>query len=171
LFQEAVVLRDERARLLGCNNHAEYQMKGNMIDKPEDAKGLLEKFEKRILRIGVLQSLIEAKRNDPQDSDKDFYFWDYLYYQRKWQDTAYAIDHTKISEYFPLKPTIRGIFSLFQTLFGIVFRNIDGTVTKDAELYSVWDNEELGGGFLGYLYLDMYARPGKLVGGKCSSHP
>jgi metallopeptidase MepB len=32
---------------------------------------------------------------------------------------------------------------------------------KDVKIFSVWDNEGEGGGFVGYLYLDLHPRLGK----------
>ena len=32
---------------------------------------------------------------------------------------------------------------------------------EDVKIFSVWDDEGEGGGFVGYLYLDLHPRPGK----------
>jgi metallopeptidase MepB len=34
----------------------------------------------------------------------------------------------------------------------------------DVRLFSVWDCDDLGSGFLGYLYLDLYRRENKYNG-------
>jgi metallopeptidase MepB len=167
LFKEAVVLRHERALIYGYPNQASLGMKDNMVKDPEAARRLLGKFRERVTRIGVLDSLMETKRNDPAAKDKTFYFWDEDYYTRIWKAAAYSIDQTKISEYFPLQSSVRGMFDIFETLFGIVVEKANVNLWhEDAELYSVWDNGDSGGNFSGYIYLDLYKRPGKYGGGK-----
>jgi Zn-dependent oligopeptidase len=37
---------------------------------------------------------------------------------------------------------------------------------EDVQLYALWDNKELGGAFSGYVFLDLYERPGKYNGCK-----
>ena len=91
---------------------------------------------------------MEMKRCDAQVEDKTFYFWDYAYYERIWKEAAYSIDEIKISEYFPLQAVLRGMFDIFEAVFGVVFEKAGGDFWhKDVELYSVWDNEENGGAF------------------------
>jgi metallopeptidase MepB len=141
-------------------------MEGNMIEDPASCQNLLTKFRERVARIGILESLAEVKRRDLEAEDKDFYFWDDSYYKRIWRETSHMIDETKISEYFPAPATALGMLSIFEALFGIVFEKIDGNYwAEGVELYAVWDDKESGGTFSGYLYLDLYERPGKYAGG------
>ncbi|KAK0124898.1 hypothetical protein ONS96_008776 [Cadophora gregata f. sp. sojae] len=64
----------------------------------------------------------------------------------------------------------------FQQLFGLAFVEIPSAESsgfskydggeglawhEDVQLYSVWDSKDEGGGFLGYLYLDLYSRENK----------
>lgn len=39
---------------------------------------------------------------------------------------------------------------------------------KDVTVYEAWNSEDQGGEFLGYLYLDLYAREGKYAGAHSS---
>ncbi|RDW79446.1 hypothetical protein BP6252_04084 [Coleophoma cylindrospora] len=76
----------------------------------------------------------------------------------------YSYDRAKVAEYFSLEATINGMLKNFENLFGLDFEEVTGRANvwhEDVQVYSVWDAEEQGGGFLGYLYLDLYAREGK----------
>jgi Zn-dependent oligopeptidase len=78
---------------------------------------------------------------------------------------THPLNKTKIKEYFPVKQTLHGIFCILGELFGIVFRKVDGQFWHaDVELYAVWDDEKSGGLFSGYIFIDLYKRPGKIEG-------
>jgi metallopeptidase MepB len=132
--------------------------------------------------------LLELKRKElaPSESstgsDLQLYKWDVSYYTRLLQKEQYSVDHAKVSEYFPLQPTTNAMLRLFGDLFGFVFIEIQGddrneisptgdgkdlTWHEDVVLYSVWDDEKEGGGFAGYLYLDLHPRRGKSGGAQC----
>jgi metallopeptidase MepB len=92
-------------------------------------------------------------------------------------EKEYQLDHQKISEFFPLQTTIRGMLEIFEQLFGLVFVEVtkgedrasispsgkgeDIVWHEDVQLFSVWDDEGEGSGFVGYLYLDLHPREGK----------
>src|SRR6187402_3481020 len=98
-------------------------------------------------------------------------------------ETQYNVDHEHISDYFALDSTIRGMFEIFEELFGLVFEQINENETKDStesgewsdlvwhedvQIFAVWDDEGEGGEFVGYLYMDLHSRDGKW--GNPSSH-
>jgi metallopeptidase MepB len=59
------------------------------------------------------------------------------------------------------------VLSTLESLFGIVFERMMGDFWhEDVQLYALWDNKELGGAFSGYVFLDLYERPGKYNGCK-----
>jgi metallopeptidase MepB len=163
-----------------------------MAKTPEAAMAFLGDLYARALRhIGRdTGELLKIKREELGSSDLaaqskiQLYKWDVSYYTRLLQEQQYSVDHIKLSEYFPLQPTIAAMLRLFGDLFGFVFVEIKGddrtkvsptgdgkdlTWHEDVILYSVWDDEEEGNGFAGYLYLDLHPRPGKYNGAQC--HP
>jgi metallopeptidase MepB len=108
--------------------------------------------------------------------DGKYYLWDNRYYDRLMLEKDFALDSEKISEYFPLNNTIRGMLHIFEQLFGLVFVEITGEERdkisptskgsdivwhEEVQMFSVWDDEGEGSGFVGYLYLDLHPRPGK----------
>ncbi|KAL2063751.1 hypothetical protein VTL71DRAFT_5556 [Oculimacula yallundae] len=186
LFQEMVELRAEHAELLGYKSHADLMIQNRLMTQ-EGVKSLLEDLQekttpasessrgrlRKLKRENLLsQSIAEV------DLDDRLYLWDQLFYMRLVAEQEQALDHNKIAEFFPLDVTVQGLLGNFETLFGVVFVEVDETSRsllmqkqgqdvaamtwhEDVSVYAVWDEEALGGGFLGYLYLDILKRQGK----------
>lgn len=176
ILKEALMLRDEAARLLGHPNHAASRLEDMMAGSPYVVNHFLEDLRERLTPAGTkeLEDLKLLKKLDGQSQDEDgsYFLWDHPYYARRMLEKHYAVDHQMISEYFPLQGVIHGLLNTFQTLFGLVFEEIvtqDPTMLwhEDVQLFSVWDDEELGSGFVGYLYLDMFSRDGKRENASC----
>ncbi|KAI9888136.1 MAG: hypothetical protein M1823_000071 [Watsoniomyces obsoletus] len=184
LFNEALVLRDEAARLLGYPNHATFRIEDKMAKTPKTVDDFLGDLRKRLTPGGraEAQKLKELKKKDLQsrgeDAPVDHYFlWDHRYYDRLMIEQEYSIDQEKIAEYFSLTSTVEGMLQIFEKLFGLAFVEIrpgeerdklaesgkgtDIVWHEDVKVFSVWDDEGEGGGFVGYLYLDMFPRDGK----------
>ncbi|KAH7386589.1 metallopeptidase MepB [Cadophora sp. MPI-SDFR-AT-0126] len=173
LLKEAVILCNEAAKLLGYASHATLQLESRMAKTPETVIAFLEELRSRLVTSGKkeLDMLKELKKTDlesrGESSDGHFYPWDYAFYNRQLTKKLQSIDRKTVAEYFELQTTIEGMLSHLEALFGLFFEEIPNeNIVWDTEVrvYSVWDEEELGGGFLGYLYLDLFARVGKDAG-------
>ncbi|KAL4879205.1 peptidase family M3-domain-containing protein [Aspergillus karnatakaensis] len=182
LFREAVILRDEAARILGYPNHAAFRIEDKMAKTPKTVDDFLTALRARLSDGGLkeLAQLLELKKSDLESRgeafDGGYYLWDHRFYDRLMLEKDYSLDQQMIAEYFPLQNTISGMLRIFEELFGLVFVEVSGedrdriaTTSKgddivwheDVQLFSVWDDEGEGGGFVGYLYLDLFPRPGK----------
>ncbi|OTB12681.1 hypothetical protein K445DRAFT_320818 [Daldinia sp. EC12] len=182
LFREAVLLRDEGARLLGYPNHAAFRIEDKMAKEPPTVNTFLADLRKRLAPGGEKEKdhLLELKKKDEESRglkpDGNYYLWDHRFYDRMMVEQEYNIDETKIAEYFPLQSTVRGMLHIFEELFGLVFVELDASERKrlsptgkaediawheDVILFSVWDDDSEGDGFVGYLYLDLHPRQGK----------
>jgi metallopeptidase MepB len=182
LFKEAVVLRDEAARLLGYPNHAAFRIEDKMAKKPETVDNFLCDLRSKLTTSGQreIEKLKQLKKADLESQGESFngqfFLWDYGFYNRLMLEKQYLVDQQKIAEYFPLQTTIKGMLEIFQHLFSLVFVEItsdernkladsrkgsDIVWHKDVQVFSTWDNDEQGSGFVGYLYLDLFPREGK----------
>jgi metallopeptidase MepB len=146
-------------------------MQNSMLGSPDAVRKLLPRFRERVAKIGVLESLKETKRLDPNAKDKTLYLWDEPYYKRMWLEKNYSVDHQQIAEYFPVWPTVEGMLHIYGEMFGLDFQPVVNANVwhEEVKLFAVWDNTKRGGEFSGYLYVDPHPRPGKYRGGKCSS--
>lgn len=91
-------------------------------------------------------------------------------------EKEYSINELPIAEYFSLDTTVAKLLNIFERLLGFVFIKLDhdelaklsptgkaGDVKwhVDNIVYSVWNDESEGDGFVGYLYMDLHPRQGK----------
>ncbi|KAH8587442.1 metallopeptidase MepB [Bisporella sp. PMI_857] len=185
LFKETVVLRDEAARLLGYPNHAAYRIEAKMAKTPKTVNAFLADLQTRLTPGGrkELEKLKELKKADLESRgivfDGRFFLWDYGFYRQVMLKQEYNVDQQLISEYFSLETTVQGMLKIFQQLFGLVFQEIRGDKQdnltefgngnklvwhEDVQVFSVWDSVQQGNLFLGYLYLDLWARKHKYSG-------
>ncbi|KAL2164928.1 hypothetical protein VTH06DRAFT_224 [Thermothelomyces fergusii] len=182
LFKEAILLRDEAARLLGYPDHASFRIEDKMAKTPKAVLDFLEDLKGRLVAGGAkeIEHLLELKKKDHEERnlpfDGNYYLWDHRFYDRMMVEKEYSIDENAIAEYFPLKSTVAGMLRIFEELFGLVFVELtpedrkrisptgkaeDIAWHEDVIIFSVWNDESEGDGFVGYLYLDLHPRPGK----------
>jgi len=184
LFKEVVVLRDEAARLLGYPNHAAFKIEDKMAKTTKTVDDFLGDLRERLTKGGASEkkTLAALKEKDLKSHgagktfDGQYYLWDHRYYDRLMLEQDYSLDQEKLAEYFPLQTSIRGMLRIFEELFGLTFVEVTGSDRAsispsgkgddivwhpDVQVFSVWDDEGEGSGFVGYLYLDLHPREGK----------
>ncbi|KAL6354326.1 hypothetical protein LRP88_11654 [Fusarium phalaenopsidis] len=178
-LERAVELRNSTARMLGFKTHAALKMEDKMAKSVESVIARLERLrtELKPLAEEEMKTLYKIKKTytkdhgtdeDPDDASR-LNAWDWAFYARILEKERYSVDSLLISEYFEVNHSLKGMLGIFEELFGMVFIPTDApTWQKDVTVYEAWDSEEQGGGFLGYLYLDLYAREGKYSGAHSS---
>ncbi len=180
LLKEALVLRDEAARLLGYPNHAAFRLEEKMIKSPEIVNSFLADLRSKLTAGGLneIEKLKELKKTDVESRGEQFdghyYQWDHSFYNRLMLEKEFSFDQQKVAEYFPLNTTIQHMLETFEELFGMDFIEINGNYRDDlaetgkgsdivwhpdVKVFSAWN--EGSDEFLGYLYLDLHPRPGK----------
>lgn len=182
LFREAMLLRDEMARLLGYPTFAEFVIEDKMMKSAEKVDDFLNGLRGRLADGGLdeIKTLKALKKKDVESRgetfDDKYYLWDHRFYDRMMQEQDYQLDQNLISEWFPLQSTINGMLKIFEALFGLEFVEVTGKDRdaisptgkgddivwhEETQVFSVWDDEGEGSGFVGYLYLDLFPRQGK----------
>jgi metallopeptidase MepB len=132
LFREAIILRDEAARLLGYPDHASFQIEDKMAKTPKTVTDFLGGLKEQLTPGGAREvaHLLELKSEDlrtrglSHTNDGNYYLWDDRFYNRLMAETEFSIDEQKIAEYFPLQSTIEGMLAIFEELMGFVFVEI-----------------------------------------------
>ncbi|EHK42241.1 hypothetical protein TRIATDRAFT_30031 [Trichoderma atroviride IMI 206040] len=174
LVQEAVRLRYEMAKMLGFANYAAFQLQSRMAKTPDRVNEFLADLRSKLTPYGVasLRILQDFKKSDVKnDGNGEFFLWDDDFYRNRMLKSRISIDRTRIKEYFPLQTTTTALLNLLAQLFGLLFDEIKATDSMvwhtDVQMFAVHDDETHGGGFLGYLYLDLFRRDGKYPGASC----
>ncbi|KUI61019.1 Saccharolysin [Cytospora mali] len=174
LLKEAACLRDEAARLIGYPNHAAFSLQSKMARSPETVNKFLGQL-KEALADGAKNEINRLKQLKQQnlkargeENDGRFYLWDNSFYNNLSLKQEHAIDQQALSEYFLLEIIVPGMLNVFENVLGFHFFEMSDEDKKgklwheDVQVYSVWDAKDMGGGFIGYLYLDLYPREGKI---------
>ncbi len=163
IIKKVVKFRDERAKLLGFNNHAEYVIDVNMAKTPQNVYDFLEKLWVPALEMAKndvkeMQAIIDAEGGNFKLAS-----WDWWYYAEKLRKAKFDLDEAEVKPYFTLDNAKKGIFYVVNELYGLKFikRNDMPTYHEEAEVYEV---QEADGTHLGVLYMDFHPRDGKRVG-------
>ncbi|KPN70766.1 M3 family metallopeptidase [Neisseria sp. 83E34] len=151
----------EEAKLLGYNNFAELSLVTKMAESPKQVLDFIRDLARRAKPFAE-KDLAEVQAfareqlgiNDPQA-------WDLTYASEKLRQAKYAFSETEVKKYFPAGKVLAGLFAQIQRLYGVNL--IEKTVPvwhKDVRYFEL----EKGGGIIGGVYLDLYAREGKRGG-------
>ena len=86
--------------------------------------------------------------------------WDYWYYEGKLRTAAEGTPPDEI-RLFALDNALSGVFSLYDTLYGLEFRRNTTLPVyhPDVRVYEVWDKE--ANRYMGLLYMDLFTRERK----------
>jgi peptidyl-dipeptidase Dcp len=163
IIKKIVKLRDERAKLLGFNNFAEYQIDINMAKTPQAVYDFLLKIWEPALKMAKqdvkeMQSII-----DKEGGNFKLASWDWWYYNEKLKLQKFNLDENEVKPYFSLENAKNGVFYVVEKLYGLKFVKRDDLPTYHAEA-EAYEVQEADGSFLGVLYMDFHPRDGKRVG-------
>lgn len=178
LLKEAASLRGEAARLMDHPNHAALSLEDKMAKSPETVHTFLGQL-KEGLAGGVeneINRLKQFKHQHPEargeEIDDRLFLWDSSFYNNLSMKEKYSVDQQALSEYFLLDIIVPGMLNVFENVFGFRFFEVSNEDKKgklwheDVQVYSVWDAEDMVGGFIGFFYLDLHSRGGKFGGAK-----
>lgn len=164
---EIVRLRQQRARLLGYQNHAELRMQDTMAKTPAAAMDLMNR-----VWAPATARVAEEVADMRAIAGHDIEPWDYLYYAEKVKKQKYDLDQNELKPYFELGAVKRGAFYMAERLYGLEFKALPkGAVpgfTPDVEVFEV--NDKATGRNVGLFYSDDFARAGKRSGAWATSY-
>ncbi len=164
-----VRLKDERAKILGYKNHADFVLEQRMAKTPDAVMGFLKK-----LLATYKPAAIEDLKNlkafaQDYGFEGDIMPWDVGYYSEKMKEKLFKFSSEDLRPYFPLEPVLKGTFEHFSKLFGITFTPTKYPVWhEDVMSYDVTDTKT--GDFMGLFYADFFPRKGKKPGAWMTSY-
>ena len=162
LIAEMVALRDERAKLLGFANFADYRLDDQMAKTPAAARKLLDEVWgrarlKAAAERDALQSVIAEEGGNFALAP-----WDWRYYAEKLRKTRYDLDEAEIKPYFQLDKMIEAAFETARRLFGLSFKAVAAPLYHpDARAWDVTDEQ---GRHVALFIGDYFARSSKHSG-------
>lgn len=166
---EIVGLREERARLLGFGNHAEFVLAERMAEKPATVQSFLEELLSKALPAAQkdLKALQDLAKE--QDQIETLERWDASFYSEQLKQARFSFDEQAVKPYFPLQQVLEGVFTIAGKLFDLHF-NLDKVIPtyhEEVDCYRVHDGE---GNFVALFYSDFHPREGKRPGAWMTSY-
>lgn len=172
IFVETLKLRNELATLLGYSTYANYNLDIKMAKKQETVLDFLTDLKDRLKPLATKEIAIlkDLKAKECQELkipfDDHYYIWDHRYYDTKYLKDNYNVDVEKISEYFPVDSTIKGMLNIYETVFKLKFIEETGSGKKvwheDVKQLAVWKMDDPNKPeFIGWIYFDLHPRDGK----------
>ncbi|MFI3306323.1 MAG: M3 family metallopeptidase [Rikenellaceae bacterium] len=167
IVRRVTELRQERAQMLGYNNHAEYVISQQMAKTPQAAYELLDKIWEPALKnakseLEALQKLLEV-----DDKSATIEPWDWYFYTEKVRNNRYKFTNESIAPYLSEEVVRGGAFTLANRLYGVTFRPVTVPIyDEDCVAFEVLDSDHT---HLGVLYFDLYPRSGKGQGAWCGN--
>jgi peptidyl-dipeptidase Dcp len=163
IIAEMVVLRAERARLLGYPTFAHYRLDDAMAKTPEAVRALLDRVwaparQHAMEDRDALQSLVQAEGGNFALAP-----WDWRYYAEKLRKARCDIDEATVKPYFLLERIIEAAFYTANRLFGLTFERRDGIPVWHQDV-RVWEVRDAAGRHRGLFFGDYFARASKHSG-------
>lgn len=162
LMNEILLLRDEKAKLLGFANYAEASLFTKMAPDVNTVFQFLHDLGKKAKpqaerELAELQAFAKEQGAEPLEA------WDYTFWSQRLQEARYDFNEEALRPWFPLKKVLNGLFTIVGRLYGITFNErTDVEIWHvDAHYFDVLDNK---GQIIAGFYLDAYAREGKRGG-------
>ncbi len=163
ILSQMVVLRTERARLLGFDSHAAYVLDDNMAKTPAAVYKLLDEvwwpaLKKAEDEAAGLQAMIDA-----EGGGFELEPWDWWYYAEKLKKQQYDLDESMLRPYFELESVRAGLFATVNRLYGLTFKPRPDLPVyhPDVKAYEVLDSD---GSTVAIWYSDYFPRASKRGG-------
>ena len=165
IVQETLILRQERANLLGYNSFADFKLETEMARSPERVTELLMAVWEPAKLMANRDAKILTEMMKTDGFDEKFLPSDWRYYSEKKRVAEHDLNETELKPYFQLNQMIKASFHCAKKLFNLDFRRIDAPMYHpDVMAWEVTRENKHIAIFIG----DYFARPSKRSGAWCS---
>ena len=163
LLKRILTLRLEKARLMGYNNYAEYQLAENMAKTPKNALDLLYNLWGYSVKSARQEAAQLQAIMDREGKGEKLEAWDWWYYAEKLRQEKYNLNKDEIKPYFSQDDVHNGLCYVVNKLYGITLTPTDSisVYNPDVKTYIVNDAD---GSLLGVFYSDYMPRASKRSG-------
>jgi len=161
VLEQIISKRDEKAKILGFDSFAGFQLNQMLIKSPEKA----QEFLTDLLESTSSKAEIEFS-NLKMVADSDFEFsekgrifpYDTCFLWNKYRQKNRLLDNEMISEYFPLDKLLENMCKFLEELYGIRINLLKEDLWTDDIIILQILKKEIA---LGHVVLDLFPREGK----------
>jgi len=157
-------LREARAKLLGYDNHAAYQLEDQTAKTVPTVNKLLADLAVPAVANARREAADMQKIVDQEKGGFQIASWDWDFYSEKVRKARYQFDESEVRPYYELNHVLTdGVFFAAGKLYGLIFKE-----RHDLPVYHpdvrVWEVFDATGQPLALFLGDYYARPSKRGG-------
>jgi Zn-dependent oligopeptidase len=162
LITTLVQKRLELAKVLGFSTWADYKTQTAMAKTGAIASGFVDTVSsllkpKLTLELAALSSFLQPGINDDNGQIDS---WDVAYFDRLYEKQL-AVDYEGLSKYFPYDQVVRGMFDVYETIFGLKIDFVPTPAVWHPDVQLAKVSERSGndtGPTIGYVYFDNFPR-------------
>ena len=161
LIKEIISLKQEKAKLLGYENYADYVLEERMAKSPAQVKSFLNELLEKAKPYAE-KEVEELRKLAKADGIEEMEIYDHTFYAEKLRKQKFDIDDEELKPYFQLEKVQDAVFGLARTLFGIEFKETTEIQKyhEEVKTYEIFED----GKFKALLYADYFPRKGKRAG-------
>mgnify|MGYP002628479488 CR=1 FL=1 len=162
LIELALALRAEESKLLGFKHFADLRLQTRMANSDREVTDFLRQLAQRAKPFAE-RDLLELKAYAKTELGlADLEPWDNAFASECLREARYAYSDDEVKQYFTEPRVLSGLFDVVQTLFNVELKTCEvNGWHPDVRAASVHNAK---GDTLGYLLMDLYARPAKQGG-------
>ena len=169
LCLEILKLRAEKARMLGFDTFAAYQLDNKMARNPQTVDSFLGQImgpaaSKAVEEIADMQEIMDEDIAAGKLAEgSTIQPWDWFYYAEKVRQRKYALDEELTKPYFMMENVRHGVFAAAEKIYGVKVEPLsDVPVYNEAvDAFKVTDAD---GSLLGIFMTDYFPRDSKRGG-------
>jgi len=164
LLEEIISKRDKKAKILGFDSFADFQLSQMLIKSPEKAKEFLVDLLESTASKAELEfsSLKKVADSDFEFSEKGHIFpYDTHFLWNKYRQNKHSFDNEMISEYFPFDNLLENMSAFLEELYGvkITLFKTDDLWANDIIVFQIQKKDNI----IGHIILDAFPREGKFT--------
>lgn len=170
LLEQALLVRQEIAALLGYKTWADYKAADRMA---KDSATIMKFINDLKTKLGKgnradIDELLKFKQ-EIEPGATAVNQWDLYYLPFQLQNKKFKINLDELREYFPADVVVPGMLKVYSELLSVNFNEVPQAKvwSPDVKQYEIVDKKD--GRKIGYFYLDLFDRPGKYPGAACAT--
>lgn len=162
IMDEILLLKNKKSKLLSFDNYAVLSVAKKMVNSPTEVVNFLEDL------ITKVKPKAQAELKELEDfTGKKLKPYDLAFYSEKLKSQRYGFSKSELLPYFSEQKVLAGLFGLIKRLYGVEFTLItEKTYHQDVKVFELNDEK----GYIGKIYLDLYARKNKRSGAWMSDY-
>ncbi|XP_041134286.1 probable cytosolic oligopeptidase A [Polyodon spathula] len=175
VIEEIRKLRQEKARMLGYKNYAEFSLNAKMAKTVYAVWGMLDSLHNKTYPVALKEVELLTDFASHSGHQGKLEKWDTAYWTEKHMKMLFSISDEEFRPYFPLGryvffimfqcSVLAGLFNLSWDLFGVKIRPADGAAEvwdQSVRFFNVYNEKEI---HIASFFLDPYSRPNEKQAG------